>query len=492
MFSDCFIKYVDSDSPRKRRCLLVISAILPPCRRLHHLSETARPHSIHLYSQKLSSHALPIMRIPFFRIFYSTTFTVFALILFLLLLVTPADQIYQAFKNRQIYNVFIVGATYLITLLTAVVLYAFRLYTNRAVVAAIPKTWSPTEKGDVGKRVRRLVIEHLERSALITYVSRPRDLRDEKASATSRGLFSSAYARRRSISRNSNGTATSIPHAPVWGTISHPGWSSPSSPDLPNLQYQPVILELPHLIEAKAVSLAPPDPLFDPDPNPSSLDPSEPPIPDAAAVGLLQRPATMGLREYISHLLSLNLITPPSLSTEFLALYEKSRFSGEELDEFEFRTLMNTFADILRSMDHLDPVIVADLHANFGTASESSGPDAASLSSTNTVAYTPRPSAYVSASTSSDGSRAGSPETTRTAPSFSHSNAGRNIPSRASGSTHEGIRMPSLASLRPVRTEESGTSRTSQRSGGSVIRLVEARGPLDLPYTIVTGEGEAS
>ena len=431
------------------------------------------------------------MHIPFFRIFYSTTFTVFALILFLLLLVTPADQIYQAFKNRQIYNVFIVGATYLITLLTAVVLYAFRLYTNRTVLAAIPKAWSPIEKGDVGKRVRRLVTEHLERSALITYESRPRDLRDERASAASRGLFSNAHTRRPSVSRNSDGTVTSIPHAPIWGNISHPGWSSPSSPDLPNLQYQPVILELPHLIEAKAVSLAPPGRPYDPDSNPSDLDLPGPPIPDGEVVELLQRPATMGLRDYISHLLSLDIITPPSLSTDFLALYEKSRFSGEELDESEFRTLMNTFADILRSMDHLDPVIVADLHANSGTASELSSVDAASLSSTNTVAYTPYPSAYVSASTSSDGSRAGSPKTTRTAPSSPKSNEGRTIPSGASGSTHQGIRTPSLASIQRVRTRESEMSRTSQRSGGSVIRLVEARSPLDLPYTIIIGEGEA-
>lgn len=428
------------------------------------------------------------MHIPFFRIFYSTTFTVFALILICLLVVTPADQIYQAFKNRQIYNVFIVGGAYLLTLLAAVVVYAFRLYTNRTVLAAIPKTWSPTEKGDVGKRVRRLVIEHLERSALITYESRPRDLRDEKVSAASRGLFSRPQARRSSTSHKSDGTATPIPHAPVWGTISHPGWSSPCSPDLPNLQYQPVILELPHLIEAKAVSLAPPDPLYDPDPDASGLDPPEPPVPDAVAVELLQRPATMGLREYISHLISLDIITPPSLATDFLSIYEKARFSLEELDETEFRTLMNIFAEILRSMDHLDPAIVADLHANSESASVSSDDSAevASLSTTNTVAHTPRLSAYVSASTSSGRSRSGSPEAARTAPSFPGSGR-RNHSSKASASERRGIRTPSLASLRPVRSHESGTSHASQRSGGSVIRLAEARSPLDLPYTIITG-----
>lgn len=432
------------------------------------------------------------MHIPFFRIFYSTTFTVFALILTGLLVVTPADQIYQAFKNRQIYNVFIVGSAYLLTLLTAVVVYAFRLYTNRTLLAAIPKTWSPTEKGDVGKRVRRLVIEYLERSALITYESHPRDLRDEKVSAASRGLLSSPQGRRSSPSRKSDGTAILFPHAPVWGTISHPGWSSPCSPDLPNLQYQPVILELPHLIEAKAVSLAPPDPLYDPDPDASRLDPPEPPIPDAAAVELLQRSATMGLREYTSHLSSLEIITPPSLATDFLSLYEKARFSLEELDETEFRNLMNIFAEILRSMDHLDPAIVANLHANSESASESSddGAEAASLSTTNTVAYTPRPSAYVNAPISSGGSRSGSPETARTAPSYPRG-ARRNISSGASVSGYRSIRTPSLASLRSARSRKSSASQASQRSGGSVIRLAEARSPLDLPYRIVTGSEEA-
>ena len=432
------------------------------------------------------------MHIPFFRIFYSTTFTVFALILFLLLVVTPADQIYQAFKNRQIYNVFIVGGTYVLTLLTAVVVYAFRLYTNRTILAAIPKTWSPTEKGDVGKRVQKLVIKHLERSALITYESHPRDLRDERASAASRGLFSSAaQACRLSTSHKSDGTITSIPHSPVWGTISHPGWSSPSSPDLPNLQYRPVILELPHLIEAKAVSLAPPDPLYEAETNLPELGPPESPIPDAMAVELLQRPATMCLRDYISHLISLEITTPPSLATDFLTLYERARFSGDELEEKDFRTLMNRFADVLRSIDHLDPAIVAELHEGSENANDDDdSAEVASLSSTNTVAYTPRPSAYVSASTSSDGgSRSGSPQTTRTVPSFAR-NVGRDFSSRASGNEHRGIRTPSLASLQPTRTGESQKSQASHRSEGSVIRLAGARSPLDLPYTIIIGSGE--
>jgi len=58
-------------------------------------------------------------------------------------------------------------------------------------------------------------------------------------------------------------------------------------------------------------------------------------------------------------------------------------------------------------------------------------------------------------------------------------------------SGYRSIRTPSLASLRSVRSRESNASQASQRSGGSVIRLAEARSPLDLPYTIVTGSEEA-
>ena len=76
----------------------------------------------------------------------------------------------------------------------------------------------------------------------------------------------------------------------------------------------------------------------------------------------------------------------------------------------------------------------------------------------------------------SDGSLAGSEGTVRTAPS--RQRARPRDGSRGTGSARTG-RMPSSASLRQVKTKESVGS---AGSGGSVIRLAEAAGPLDLPY----------
>ncbi|KAI4225942.1 MAG: hypothetical protein L6R40_008324 [Gallowayella cf. fulva] len=51
---------------------------------------------------------------------------------------------------------------------------------------------------------------------------------------------------------------------PSWDNISHSSWSSPFSSDLSNLHFDPIIHEIVNLIEAKAVSLAPPDFFYDP------------------------------------------------------------------------------------------------------------------------------------------------------------------------------------------------------------------------------------
>lgn len=404
------------------------------------------------------------MRIPFFRIFYSTTFTVFLLFLSALLLITPIDQIYQAFRHKQLYNIAIIAGIHLVTFLVAVFFYASRLFTNRSTLANIPKSWSPTEKGDVENRVRLLVVEQLRKSAIIAYRSHPRDLSDEIAQSGGDENTLDPHAQRENQAHQANQAV------PVWGIISHPGWSPPSSPDLPNLHYDQVILELPHLIEAKAVSLAPADPLSIPSP---IADTPEPPLPDPLVVEVLQRPATMGLRDYTSHLTSLDMINPPELANDFCALYEKARFSGLPLHEPDFRTLMSIFAEILRGMKELDPEIVAELHAEEDAMSNlsSSGADGASLESNATVQRTPRPDAFTDESLScSTRSRGTSRDSTHTA-----------------ASRQRGLRTPSLASLRPARSNAS--SILTRRSEGSVIRLAEARGPLDLPYTIITSPG---
>lgn len=446
------------------------------------------------------------MHIPFFRIFYSTTFTILTLLLTGLLLVTPSEQVWRSFRNKQIFNIFFIIGSHLLTLVIAIFIYAGRLFANRKALAAIPKSWSPIEKGDVEKPVRRIVGEHLKRSALIAFEAHPRNLQDD-ATPTARG-GAAAHGEipdgEAAQLQAPDGSTNDSP-LPIWGKISHPGWSSPSSPDLPNLHYAPVIIELPHLIEAKAVSLAPHDPLL-PTP-PSSPGPSqsvhEHSLPDALAVELLQRPATMGLRDYIIHLISIDMIHPPQLGGEFLALYEKARFSGNPLEESDFRGLMHVFAEILRGMTVLGRDIVAALHEeederyyHNSPLSDDNGDDedeeddrgssSTSGNSTQTVEYTPRPpsaSPYhfmnnsSSGSTSSSGSGGISPLTART----SHFPHHRPLASPGMRSLSRGTGFRSSPSMASVRSH--ATSLISS-GGGSVIRLADAREALDLPYVI--------
>ena len=414
-------------------------------------------------------------RVPFFRIFYSTTFTLLTLILAAALLITPGDHIYQSFRSRQVFHIFIIGGFYLLTFLISILIYGGRLYKNRASLAGIPRDGVPEVGGKVGREVQA----GLKRSAMIAYESHPRDLRDDKAG---RGIEEQSRLGRSSTGRQSQDSRQSF--EPVWGPISHPGWSSPSSPDLPNLHYETVILELSNLIEAKAVSLAPIDPSYDLSTAPDS---DEPPQLDPLAISLLKRPATTGLRDYITHLTALEMISPASLGTTFLTLYETARFSETPLTEPEFRDLMAVFAEVLRNMKPVDPATLVSLHAEFEdemSSSSSSVSSKASLATNETVQRTPQPDTWHSASCSASTSSSGSTrKTIHTAPS--RPVASRNISSLSRltrGSRQRGIKTPSLGSLRRVRT---GTDSTG---AGSVIRLAEAAGPLDLPYTIHTGD----
>ncbi|KAL8920296.1 MAG: hypothetical protein Q9208_006364 [Pyrenodesmia sp. 3 TL-2023] len=435
------------------------------------------------------------MRIPFFRIFYSTTFTALGFILAVVLLLTPANLIYEAFRRRRIYDIFIVAAVYILTFVVAVLLYASRLYANRRALLHIPKEWSPIEKDDLEKKVRNLIAEKLEESAATAYKSRPRDIsKDNVHAPTNQGQQANVQIIRPAAPE----PQPAAEKLPPWGIISHPGWSSPSSSDLPNLQFDAVIHELANLIEAKAVSLAPPDPLYDP--AAAALDPSEPPLPDALVVELLQRPATIGLRDYLAHLTSLGIVSQSELTTSFLALYERARFSGSALEEKDFRHLMAMFADILRGMKELDPVLVAQIRADnesLLSAEEEAGVDGAaevkSLGSNDTVQHTPQPDMYYTPRADrvsvSSGSEAGSEGSARTAPS--HQGSRRNVSKASrspSGRRQQRMAPPSSHSLRVMKSHSS--SLRTQGSAGSVIRLAEARTPLDLPYTIITSSQE--
>lgn len=412
-----------------------------------------------------------------FRIFYSTFFTILNIFTLALLLITPADAVHQALSNNQLYNVFAIGGCFVLTLLLAIVIYASRLYTNRSILAAIPKTWVPVEKGDVGKSVRKMIVESLSRSAVIAWDARPRiDSHVGMAPATEQEKANKKCAegkekqsavckllrKKRAVPEKDERRISIVPHAAVWGEITHDGWSPPNSPDLPNLQFVTVILELPHLIEAKAVLLAPPDP----------TSTTSPPMPDLRAVELLQRPAAMVLRDYIAHLTTLGVLSPSAPVNLFLSAYETSRFSQKPITEPKFRELMRLFADILRNMIALDPGILDKLDdEDDGEEKESEGQS--SIDGDTSSNSTPDTRSLASSHSGTLRSRSGSEGTIRTAPSRSRSrvkasNKATNINQRVDDSkpVRRSPRIDTVPSTPQEKKQniQGGTERSTERA----------------------------
>ncbi|KAL5118855.1 hypothetical protein ACEQ8H_003177 [Pleosporales sp. CAS-2024a] len=452
---------------------------------------------------------MPLFRIPLFRIWYSTTYTTLLLLLLLILAVTPADTIYQSIKTREIQKLFVIGGVYLLTCLIVLLIYATRIYTNRTVLSAIPKPYIPVEEGEIGNGVRRMIAKELRRSAIIAWDSRPRDLRNEEEELdkldTSRPNTADSQKEKdkgkrlsRKKSHKHGMEATILPVSaknPPWGHISHPGWASPSSPDLPNLQYWDVLCELPNLIEAKAVSLAPPDPAVEEAgiqyPN------NAPHLPDAQVVTLLQRPRTMGLRDYLGRLAECGLLNPPSLGATFLEQYEYARFSTAALSEREFRSIMAVFADILNGMTELDQGFIEDARAqsmasdNRSLAPTQSDVSSSSSSHSHVPFRTPlldrqRPRSMYSESFDSDDGTS-SPQTARTAPSRQQGRSSALLdmartPSLRSQSETGSVLIRYPGGARSPSTILPHSSGSSLRSARSVIRLHPHPSEGDLPY----------
>lgn len=350
-------------------------------------------------------------KIPIFRIFYSTTFFIATLILAALLLVTPGDHVQQAFEKRQVYHIVTVAAVYLLTLLVALFTYAGRMFKTRTALAAIPgvlqlgdggadddgddhpqgrkahakrrktKAGKPMILGlKVNKLVKSVVQRGLDRSAIISYEGRPRDL--TTAPATHRNMVPIVRKRRlrkthptrdSPIRASFSDMASQTVAEPIWGNIEHVGWSAPGSKDLPNLHYDPVIAELPNLFEAKAVSLAPVDASYEATAETAQstgvvAEKTEQPLLDPLVVELLQRPASLGLRDYAMHLTNLGIIGSLDLVQDFLKLYQQARFSGKPLNGREFRALMGMFAEILRQMQPMSKERVDQLRLDAEAA----------------------------------------------------------------------------------------------------------------------------
>jgi hypothetical protein len=311
-----------------------------------------------------------------FRIVYGTSYFLLYFILLVLLLITPGDAIYQAVVNQQNYNIWIVAVAYVVTVSAVIFIYALRLYVNKTALASIPKAWMPIAKGDVPKTVYKMINMGLNRSAAISFDARPRvapaaadsaigedrneESRDGEVKERKRS-FQLLRLQKSAAVEDELGIALP-PHRPVWGEIEHFGWASPNSPDLPDLQYSTVFSELPNLIEAKALTLAPAD----------GVSEAEPPMLDAQAVALLlQRPLHMGLRDYVGYLTELGVVVMSAATADFITMYEYARFSTRAISNARFREIMRLFAEILRTMQPLDPAILQSFNRGIEGTTES-------------------------------------------------------------------------------------------------------------------------
>jgi hypothetical protein len=294
------------------------------------------------------------------RIAYNSIYGVLCLILTALLLIVPGDFVRQALTTtHQIINLIVIAIVYVLTILIVLFVYAARLYVTRTVLASIPKQSVPIEKGDVKKEVRDMIVASIGRSAAIAWEARPKVLAPAGAGASTEananhphpeeGRKSLQLFRFKPRSSGEDGMGISLPFLqPVWGEIEHHGWSSPGSPDLPNVHYATVLSELPNLIEAKAVAQAPAD----------QEPASNTPVLDGDAVMLLQRSPSMTMRAYITHLIDLDILSTSQNLVQFLDLYERVRFSGRPMSNSTFRKLMHLFAEVLRAMRPLSPSVL--------------------------------------------------------------------------------------------------------------------------------------
>ncbi|KAI0130320.1 sucrase/ferredoxin domain-containing protein [Xylariales sp. AK1849] len=490
-----------------------------------------------------------------FHIVYNAVYVLLCLLLAALVLITPGDAIRQAyFDTHQYSNIVITAIAYLVTVLIVLFVYSLRLYVTRTVLAGIPKGWIPVGKGDVGKGVREMVSKELGRSAAIAWEARPKvhapaenigsglaivveeegnefgqeiDLDEEKPRRTSSGW---RRLKKAATAESEMGIALP-PTRPVWGEIEHPGWGSPNSPDLPNIQYSAVLAELPNLVEGKAISVAPPDP--DSSGDAPALDPE--------AVALLQRSPNMSMRTYVGHLANLGILQPSKNIAEFLDTYDRARFSTRPMSVTVFRRLMYLFAELLRSTQALDRSVIDAMHDLDGMYSDSEGNNmdidddapqasspttpARSLHSLRSLQSDHSPSARSGSSSHSHRLQAQKRRRPKlvarnssgntwgqqqygTAPTTPKSKGGRSTTmnsmtrnrgarsvssSGESANTFAQSRPPfevgsSLGSGSSERSSLRSVSQGSEGSGGSVIRLARHGDGGDLPYVLRVGD----
>ena len=348
--------------PWLRRHPFVLSRILPQTGSfpfLHHLPSA--PIRVALTRGVPTGDAPPAMRVPVVRVVVArTAFAALLVLLLALLLVAPADLIVQARRLDRGWIIVVLAAVYILTFLVAVFGYATRRYAAHARLAAIPRPHLPVRTADVGKAVRRLIVDGREASARTAYRAHPRELDDDPGDGETDSARPSAEDGARAPP-----TAPAVP-PPTWGPIAHPGWAPPGAADAPGLQYEPVILELPSIIEAQAVALAPADLRATPPPASGDGTSQRPARPDPRAVRLLRRAPAAPLRAYLARLAALAMLPPADAeaaraAAAFLPRYEAARYAGPPLPEPAFRALLASFAALLAGLRPPDPARVAAL-----------------------------------------------------------------------------------------------------------------------------------
>lgn len=421
---------------------------------------------------------LPAHRRLFSVVVYGSSYLVLYLVLLGLLIITPADAIERSLRNRQNYNIWILTAGYVLTIVVVAFVFFTRLFLNQSELSSIPKSWVPVEKGDVPSRVHKLIGERLGRSANIAYEARPRlKLGDEEEDEAER-------SRAKLLLDYSRSEETAIllpPRDAVWGDIEHYGWASPNSPDLPNLHYSTVFSELPNLIEGKAMTLAPPDPTSE----------ADPPLLDPDAVALLQRTANMDLRDYMVHLADLGVLDMDLTTTQFLTQYEHARFSTRPISNARFKELMHLFAEILRAMEPFNPDILDGGEGSELTSSESQVDYEARINPSLKSESSMQSISDIGSISSSLRQRKRDSSTSwyhwRTAPQSLRSRM-----TGATGATGAVSRKSSRHSFthsrrrHPISVQPSSRSLRSlaSASSGSVIRLATRHDTSDLPYIL--------
>lgn len=456
-----------------------------------------------------------------FRVVYNSLYLFFSVILLLLLCITPTDAIRQALANKQRFHILIIIICLSVTLAFVTFVYFVRLYINRTALANIPKPWIPIGKGEANRSVRKMIAASLSRSAAIAYDSRPRAVPARPPTATTDHTEEDGKKKdRKSILRliglSKTPTAedklgiTLPPYRAVWGEIEHYGWASPNSPDLPNLQYSTVISELPDLIEAKAITLAPPLPGAT----------NERPALDPEAVALLQRPGNLSVRQYLAQLAELGVLEASRTTGDFLSAYEYARYSTRPISNERFRELMHLFAEILRTMQPLDPAVLIGLDDN-ASATESDIDDDAPRRSPSTPRsqvsqhslHRQRSTASHATTTTSGSGGSGRSSKSVRRPPLRMARAARNSSQgtwggatfRTAPTTPKSRRTPasptsslnSFAQTRPAYSLGRGSASISTASlgagsvassGGSVIRLSERGDATMLPYVLTLSE----